>query len=60
MNTKLRRRHARLWVVLGPLLIAGIVSAIVLRPPFIKSATQSDSGPGLTTTDLQVLQGTQP
>ncbi len=33
MNQRLRKRHLRIWVLLGPILIAGVVVALVLRPP---------------------------
>jgi hypothetical protein len=39
MNRELRKRHLRIWSLLGPILIAGVVVALVLRPP---SLTKDD------------------
>lgn len=33
MDRELRKRHVRIWIVLGPILVAGLIVAIVLRPP---------------------------
>jgi hypothetical protein len=32
MNRPLRRRHARLWLLLAPVLVLGIILLIALRP----------------------------
>lgn len=45
MNRELRKRHLRLWMLLGPILIAGVVVAIILRPPpLTQHAAQSSAG----------------
>lgn len=35
MDRELRKRHVRIWMVLGPILVAGLIVAIVLRPPVL-------------------------
>jgi len=44
MNRVLRKRHIRIWLLLGPILVAGVVSAIVLRPSALPSQNESFSG----------------
>ena len=33
MDIGLRRRHLRIWIVLGPMLVVGAAVLLALRPP---------------------------
>lgn len=33
LNTQLRKRHLRIWFLLAPLLIVGVIAALIFRPP---------------------------
>jgi hypothetical protein len=54
MDRPLRRRHARLWLLLAPILVLGIILLIALRPDWSQVNTnpgispQNPSGPGAT------------
>lgn len=35
MDSGLRQRHLRLWIVLGPMLVIGAAVLLALRPPLL-------------------------
>lgn len=46
MNRSLRKRHARIWMLLWPILILGILMAIKMRmnaPPSLPNTSIGDS-----------------
>lgn len=47
MTRAQRRRHARLWIVLGPLMLGGLLAALARRPavPIQSSATTTTASP---------------
>lgn len=48
MDVMLRKRHLRLWIVIGPLLVICVVTLLVLRPTpvGIERAPVVRTGPG--------------
>jgi cytochrome c-type biogenesis protein CcmE len=51
MDRSLRRRHARLWLLLAPVLVVGIIMLIALRPDwsqvdFDAKISPQTTGPG--------------
>lgn len=46
MNTQLRKRHLRIWILLAPLLIVGVIAAIIFRPPNLQFQSETTTNPG--------------
>lgn len=44
MDSGLRRRHLRLWIVLGPMLVIGAAVLLALRPPVIGGSRHETPG----------------
>lgn len=44
MDSGLRRRHLRLWIVFGPLLVIGAAVLLTLRPPVLGNDGQEIPG----------------
>jgi hypothetical protein len=46
LNTQLRKRHLRIWILLAPLLIVGVIAAIIFRPPNLQFQSETTTNPG--------------
>jgi len=48
MDRPLRRRHARLWLLLAPILVVGIIMLIALRPDWSLVSSNASTAPQTT------------